>query len=127
MKHLITFTLFFAACHPVRNLQIIRPHVSTGFFDPGIATNDSTASSILSHVIYTEISEGIDLALLTKIDTIHEVMFISTRMPGIGIAHYGQAIQRNGICIAHMDCAGHILKPPVYVWSCETERKRRGL
>jgi hypothetical protein len=59
-------------------------------------------------------------------DTIHEVMYVTTRVPGIGMARYGQAIVKNGICIAHMDCRGHILKPPVYVWSCETERKRRG-
>jgi len=60
-----------------------------------------------------------------KGDTIHEVMLISTRLPGFVFVKYGQAIQRNGICIAHLDCRGQLLKPPIYVWTCETERKRR--
>jgi hypothetical protein len=122
MKHLIALTILFAACHPVRNMQVSIPETYKGYgLKDTLCIYNGT--SVYKIPIYTPFAL---FSTEDKIDTIHEVMFISTRVPGIGVAHYGLAIVRNGICITHMDCHGHVLKPSVYVWSCETERKRRG-
>jgi hypothetical protein len=122
MKHLITLTLFFAACHPVRNLQVDQPDLHR-ITDSGIMTTDSIGTRF---VIGTLVYNYPLYAQVDRLDTIHESMLISTRLPGITVVRYGQAIRRNGICIAHMDCHGQLLKPPVYVWSCETKLKREG-
>jgi hypothetical protein len=119
MKHLIALTILFAACHPVRNMQVSIPETYKGYGlkDTLCIYSGTAVYKLPLYIPFASFSTE------DKLDTIHEVMYVTTRVSGIGIARYGQAIRKNGICIAHMDCRGHILKP-VYVWSCETERKR---
>lgn len=67
------------------------------------------------------------LGSVTKVngDTIHEQMLVTVSPMGIAHARYGLAIVRNDTCRAHLYYDGRIIKEPVKVWDCETERKRR--
>lgn len=122
MKILISL-LLLAACRPSKQMQVFQPDLHK-ITDSGVMTNHSPFP-MFAPVGTLTLNVTAETSVAEKVDTIHEVLFLTTRVPGIAFTRVGQAIQKNGVCIAHLDCAGHLLKPPVYVWSCETEKKRR--
>lgn len=61
----------------------------------------------------------------SRTDTTREQLLVTMTPMGIAHSRYGLAVIRNDTCIAHLDCRGRPLKPPIRVWDCEHNQLKR--
>jgi hypothetical protein len=61
----------------------------------------------------------------TTADTVREVIVVYTKIPGFMHTINGYCVRLNGQCIEHLKDSFKPVKPPLYVWDCETDRANR--
>jgi hypothetical protein len=121
MKHLLPLLIFLASCGPSRYLECPK---YVGIAIDTIPT-DSTWDMRMNKVgvVYRQIGHSDTFKIIRplplKPDTVPEWMHVSRYQKGFVIVQTALSVRIDGICTAHLDCAGKPFPAHYHVGWCE--------